>query len=609
MGATRVYSAGNIVTYHVDSGVTYQEEVDDGESCLSPKTFTPAKSGWEFVGWRQDTAAPADGSVESSVPMGDDPITLYAVFRKLIAVTYYNNSTSASTISGYRYYNNGSVVNPSFTLTQASAGGWTARGWSTSNQGNAGITYANGATFTRGSNITIYGLYQQTVTVTYYNGNRTALSTSGTRYWAPAGTINPSFTLTQAGISGWTARGWSTGTAANGGITYNNGASFTRDSNITLYGMYQQTVTVTYYNGSTSASSTNGTRYYCPGSGSVINPSFTLTQTGISGWAARGWSTGAGATAGITYSNGASFTRDTNCTLYGMYYQTITLTTYNGSSSATTNSGTRYYCPGSGSVVNPTFTVSAAALSGWSFNGWCTSSGATAGISYSSISGLELAANLTLYGRYSQTITLSYNGNGASGGSVAAQSGTRYWNSGNVANPTFTLQANGFTRNGYNFTAWALNGGTQYAAGTSIALAASATMYAVWTAIPAIPFYLGSKNLTYTVSGDVNSHREPISGYNYWQIQRNGYYARCQTSEFSRQGCTKVEFVCYRDGGYFIVGNKTIDLRGKYSGTNEKVVIDISDQPDTITCAIQAEGDKQGNGDGNSVQILNPYFY
>ena len=45
IGATRVYSAGNVVTYHVDSGVTYQEEVDDGESCLSPKTFTPAKSG------------------------------------------------------------------------------------------------------------------------------------------------------------------------------------------------------------------------------------------------------------------------------------------------------------------------------------------------------------------------------------------------------------------------------------------------------------------------------------------------------------------------------------------------------------------------------------
>ncbi len=480
IGATRVYSAGNMVTYHVDSGVTYQEEVDDGATCLSPKTFTPAKSGWEFVGWRINANAIND--VYTNKVMGDNPITLYAVFRKLVTVTYYNNSTSPSSTSGYRYYNNGNVVNPSFTLTQASSS-WTPRGWSTSNQGNAGITYANGATFTRDSNITLYGLYQQTITVTYYNGNRTALSTSGTRYWAPAGSINPSFTLTQAGISGWTARGWSGSTHAAGDITYANGAAFTRDSNITLYGMYQQTVTVNYYNGSSSASSTNGTRYYNPGSGNVLNPSFTLTQAALSGWTARGWSTGNGATAGITYNNGASFTRDTNVTLYGMYYQTITLTTYNGSSAPTAHNGTRYYCPGSGSVVNPTFTVSAAALSGWSFDGWSTSSLAAAGIDYNSISGLSLASSLTLYGRYSQIITLSYNGNGASGGSTAAQSSTRYWNSGNVANPTFILRANGFSRSGYNFTAWALNGGTQYGAGASVTLAASATMYAVWTAL------------------------------------------------------------------------------------------------------------------------------
>ncbi len=523
-GAGLVYSSGSSVTYHVDTGITYREEINEGESCLSPKTFTPAKSGWEFAGWRQDTAAPAAGSVESSVPMGSSPVTLYAVFRKLITVTYYNNSTSASSTSRYRYYNNGNVVNPSFTLTQASSS-WTPRGWSTSNQGNAGITYANGATFTRDSDITLYGLYQQTVTVTYYNNSTTASATTGTRYWAPAGSINPSFALSQAALSGWTARGWSTSNGATAGITYNNGASFTRDSNITLY---------------------------------------------------------------------------------GMYYQTITLTTYNGSSSPTAHNGTRYYCPGSGSVVNPTFTVSAAALSGWSFDGWSTSSVAAAGIDYNSISGLSLATNITLYGRYSQIITLSYNGNGASGGSVAAQNSVRYWNSGNVANPTFILRANGFSRSGYNFTAWALNGGTQYGAGASVTLAASATMYAVWTAIPATPFYLSSKDLTYTTSGNVESWRKPDASWAWWQVQRNGYYARCDTSAFSRQGCTKIKITCFLDGGYFYVNSKCVALHGYGSG--KEVIIDISDQPDTICCAIQAEGDGKG-GHYDSVQVTNPYFY
>lgn len=400
-----IYSSGNTVTYHVDAGITYQEEVDKGASCLSPKTFTPAKAGWQFVGWRADTTATSNAYRDPYIPliMGDDPISLYAVFAQDVTVTYYNNSTAAAKTSTSRYYNNGNIVNPSFTLTQ------TAR-------------------------------------------------------------------------SGWTARGWSTGTAGNSEITYANGAAFTRDSNITLYGMYQQTITVTYYNAGTSASVTSGTRYYNSGSGNVVNPTFTLTQTVLPGWTARGWSTSTAGNGGISYNNGAAFTRDSNITLYGLYYQTITLTYYNGSTSAASTSGTRYYNPGSSGIIDPTFTLTPASLSGWTFRGWATSSAAAAGIAYGSISGTAFAASTTVYAAYHRTITLSYSGNGATGGSTAAQTGTQYWNTGNISNPTFTLAANGFARSGYTFSKWALGsaGGTQYAAGASITLSESNTMYAVW---------------------------------------------------------------------------------------------------------------------------------
>lgn len=498
IGATRVYSAGgNIVTYCVDSGVTYQEEVDEGASCLSPKTFTPSKSGWEFVGWRSD--AVANGSVLSSKVMDDGIVTLYAVFRKAVTVTYYNNSTTASSTSGYRYYNNSNVANPNFTLTQAASSGWTARGWSTSNSGNAGIAYANVATFTRDSNVTLYGLYQQSITVTYYNNSTTASSTTGTRYWAPAGYINPSFTLTQSSKSGWTARGWSTSTAGNGGISYNNGATFTRDSNITLYGMYQQTITVTYYNNSTTATTTSGTRYY-NSNGNVINPSFTLTQASKGSWTARGWSTSTAGNGSIAYSNATAFTRDSNVTLYGMYYRSITLTYYNGSTTAASTSGMRYYNSGSDLGVIPAFSLTPTSLSGWTFRGWATSSAATAGIAYSNISHTGIADSTTIYAAYSQTITLSYNGNGSTSGSTAAQTGTRYWNTGNVSNPSFTLSANGFTKSGYDFSKWALGSasGTQYAAGASVTLSANTTMYAIWTYV-GTPFYIVNN---YTIQGN-----------------------------------------------------------------------------------------------------------
>ncbi len=328
----KVYSSANTVTYMVDIGISYTEEADSGTSCLSPKTFTPQKTGWSFVGWREDRTASA--SVLGSKVMADSPVTLYAVFRAGVTVTYYNNSTSASSTSGYRYYNNGSVVNPSFQLTQTSSSGWTARGWSTSNQGNAGITYANGAAFTRDSNVTLYGLYQQSITVTYYNNSTSASRTTGTRYWAPAGYINPSFTLTQAGLSGWTARGWSTGTAGNSGITYNNGAAFTRDSNTTLYGMYQQTITLSYNGNGASGGSTaaqSGTRYY-NSNGATVNPSFTLRANGFSrsGCTFKKWALGS--TGGTQYAPGAGITLSASAAMYAVWtgIQTVITLSKNG---------------------------------------------------------------------------------------------------------------------------------------------------------------------------------------------------------------------------------------------------------------------------------------
>ncbi|MCX4324972.1 MAG: InlB B-repeat-containing protein, partial [Lachnospiraceae bacterium] len=86
-----------------------------------------------------------------------------------------------------------------------------------------------------------------------------------------------------------------------------------------------------------------------------------------------------------------------------------------------------------------------------------------------------------------QAVTLSYNGNGATGGSTAAQTGYRYYNSnGQTLNASFSLRANGFTRTSYTFSKWALGsaGGTQYAAGAGVTLAASTIFYALWVGNP-----------------------------------------------------------------------------------------------------------------------------
>lgn len=160
IGATRVYSAGNTVTYHVDTGVTYQEEVDEGESCLLPKTFTPSKSEWTFVGWRSDGTP--NGNVVSSLAMEDAPITLYAVFRQTITLTYNGNGNtggSTATQTGTRYWNTGNVSNPSFALSENgfAKSGYTFSKWALDSA--SGTQYAAGASVALSANATMYAVW------------------------------------------------------------------------------------------------------------------------------------------------------------------------------------------------------------------------------------------------------------------------------------------------------------------------------------------------------------------------------------------------------------------------------------------------------------------
>ena len=137
-GAVKVYSSGNICTYHVETGISYMEEVDEGASCLSPGNFTPVKEGWEFAGWKLSDAAGLPA--EEEILMGDDPITLYALFKQDVILTTVANGITARE-TGQRLYNNGNLANPVFTVASPSKAGATFKGWS-SGAGSTAITNA-----------------------------------------------------------------------------------------------------------------------------------------------------------------------------------------------------------------------------------------------------------------------------------------------------------------------------------------------------------------------------------------------------------------------------------------------------------------------------------
>lgn len=161
LGSERIYPNAGMVTYHVDTNVTYTEEVDIDESCLSPKTFTPQKSGYTFHGWRKDDTA--SSSVLSSEIMTGEDVTLYAVFKKTITLSYNGNgNTGGSTASqsGTQYYNNGNAANPAFKLN--------ANGFTRTNYGfvswrmgsTSGTSYNAGDSVTLSSNTVFYASWK-----------------------------------------------------------------------------------------------------------------------------------------------------------------------------------------------------------------------------------------------------------------------------------------------------------------------------------------------------------------------------------------------------------------------------------------------------------------
>ena len=124
----------------------------------------------------------------------------------------------------------------------------------------------------------------------------------------------------------------------------------------------------------------------------------------------------------------------------------------------------------------------AASKSGWTFLGWRTDKTANGTVQSSIIAG---TSTINLYAVYRQTITLSYNGNGATSGSTASQSGYRYYNNGNITNPSFVLRSNGFSRTNYKFVNWRMgsSSGTAYNAGASVTLSSNTTFYATWKVV------------------------------------------------------------------------------------------------------------------------------
>lgn len=439
---------------------------DSGSSITLPDQQTMEKNGYSFDGWNTSNMGTGTQYAAFASYKVTGEVTLYAKWIPIHTVTFSGNGATAGVPQAVNANSGSSITLPAQgNMTRT---GYSFGGWNTSANGT-GTQYAALSSYTVTGNATIYAKWIPIYTVTFNaNGGTDAPSSisadSGTAITIPA----------KGGMArtGNTFGRWNT--SANGsGTNYNAGASYTVTGNVTIYAKWIPIYTVTY-NGNDNTSGSVAATQADSGTAITISGQETLTRTN---YKFSGWNTNTGGT-GTNYSAGASYTVTGNVTLYAKWtaYPTYTIT-YNGNgntsgsvSATSADSSSTVTLAGQGTLVK----------TGYNFAGWNTNNLGT-GTNYSAEGSYTVTGNVTLYAMWTiKKYTVTYNGNGNTGGNVPAaitvDSGT-----------VITLPNQGaLVKTGHHFGGWNTKNdgtGTNYSAGGSYTITGNVTIYAKWAAI------------------------------------------------------------------------------------------------------------------------------
>ena len=507
---------------------------------------TITRQGYTFKGWFQSSnTSNGNGygtqyTTSNTMPARDVPLfAQWALNDYQIVINLNADSTDKATIGSFNYSKasntastgaialtsatsaqqtvTGNITTISaaygtrFTLPIPSRNGFTFVGWTASaapsyasltNNGNSSASSyrvgAGGVTLTAQWKNNSYNVTYDFAT----NGGTSATKTSAVVDYRSAIDLSPTATK-----SGWEFVGWNTNKDATTALS-----SLTMSTNnVTLYAIYKKTLTANFYSGINKA--TNN-----PQSVTIWNTATSATVTSpttyTSVWSFVGWTTETTATSSTAYiGTGVSITLTASqgtVNYYALYKELHTLVyDANGGSGAPSNTSTYGYYNSYPTQQNGQHTVSSTVptRTGYTFGGWNTNSSGTgtnytAGQTYTNSD-----SSNTLYAKWTANkLTIKYNGNGSTSGSMSDQSFTYDQAQNLTANAyskqyTITLNGNGGTINGssvvtdiakWSFNGWnnSANGSGAYSYTNSQAVTnpcgltennSSATLYAKWT--------------------------------------------------------------------------------------------------------------------------------
>jgi len=287
-----------------------------------PAITLPTRLGYSFAGYHDATVGGTQyyaSTGASTIPWNKDTdATLYARWTANTHIVTYNTTTNGGqTLSGPTtvVVAEDAAIDLSKTATKP---GWEFVGWNTNKDATLGLTSLKIGT----NDVTLYAIYKKTLTATFidYSGNTKTTRTAAATIYNNATSGNVTAPAQNA-FTGWSPRGWGTGTAANAAVTYAGNQSVNISANTTFYGLYQKTLTLSYNanGGGTTPNSQSGTQYVNSYANTTYgNPSLTLASAITrSGYSFSKWAQGSAS--GTQYAAGTNITISTGTTMYAVW--------------------------------------------------------------------------------------------------------------------------------------------------------------------------------------------------------------------------------------------------------------------------------------------------